>query len=132
MQYGNFKNNKIARIIGLGWGPDSFVDDIGSQSDGKFSYCLLVVNLMTVFFRPGSYLRFGVAGVDEVADAQRNEELNCGVSIGDRMDDGSYPSIVMEIANPCVGTTMAAAIVKNSVVEDRPLVIQNSNDDIEA
>ncbi|KAI8026968.1 hypothetical protein LOK49_LG02G01376 [Camellia lanceoleosa] len=53
----------------------------------------------------------------------RNEVLNCGVSIGDRMDDGSYPSIVMETANPCVGTTMAAAIVKISVMEDRPLVV---------
>ncbi|KAI8025372.1 Auxin response factor 2B [Camellia lanceoleosa] len=48
------------------------------------------------------------------------------VSEGDRLDDGTYRSIVMETANPYVGTAMAAAVVKNSVVEDRPLVHTNS------
>ncbi|KAL6968445.1 hypothetical protein U1Q18_034248 [Sarracenia purpurea var. burkii] len=59
MEYGFDKNNKIAGIMGLGWGPNNFVDQIGSQSDGKFSYCLPVMNFQTASRRIKSYLRFG-------------------------------------------------------------------------
>ncbi|XP_028124107.1 uncharacterized protein LOC114321165 [Camellia sinensis] len=48
--------------MGMGWGrPDNFVDQIGPQSNGKFSflYCLPVVNLQIVYRKTMSYLRFG-------------------------------------------------------------------------
>ncbi|XP_057487315.1 aspartyl protease family protein 2-like [Actinidia eriantha] len=51
-------SNQIAGIMGLGWGKLSFVSQIDSQSDGKFSYCLLVVNKYTHRW-PETYLRFG-------------------------------------------------------------------------
>ncbi|GFZ04630.1 hypothetical protein Acr_17g0002020 [Actinidia rufa] len=53
------KNNKIAGIMGLGWGSDSFVNQIAPQSDGKFSYCLAALNYQTASRRIKSYLRFG-------------------------------------------------------------------------
>ncbi|PSS06440.1 Aspartic proteinase [Actinidia chinensis var. chinensis] len=59
MEYGLVKNNKIAGIMGLGWGSDSFVNQIGPQSDGKFSYCLAALNYQTASRRIKSYLRFG-------------------------------------------------------------------------
>ncbi|KAA8543153.1 hypothetical protein F0562_021352 [Nyssa sinensis] len=58
MDSGDEKKNKIAGIMGLGWGPLSFVTQIDSRSNGKFSYCLPVINLFTPP-RPGSHLRFG-------------------------------------------------------------------------
>ncbi|KAK4407056.1 Aspartic proteinase nepenthesin-2 [Sesamum angolense] len=55
MQYGNYKNNKIAGIMGLGWDDPSFAKQLSSHSKGKFSYCLPVVSKKT----PSTYLRFG-------------------------------------------------------------------------
>ncbi|XP_057461142.1 aspartic proteinase CDR1-like [Actinidia eriantha] len=59
MEYGLVKNNKIAGIMGLGWGSNSFMNQIGPQSDGKFSYCLAALNYQTASRRIKSYLRFG-------------------------------------------------------------------------
>ncbi|KAK6163396.1 hypothetical protein DH2020_000260 [Rehmannia glutinosa] len=39
MVYANNAQNKIAGVLGLGWGPLSFVTQIESISDGKFSHC---------------------------------------------------------------------------------------------
>ncbi|KAI3449543.1 hypothetical protein Pfo_006208 [Paulownia fortunei] len=55
MQYGNYKNNKIAGIMGLGWEDISLVKQLSPQIKGKFSYCLPVVSGKT----PSTYLRFG-------------------------------------------------------------------------
>ncbi|KAK4418187.1 Aspartic proteinase nepenthesin-1 [Sesamum alatum] len=55
MQYGNYRNNKIAGIMGLGWGDPSFAKQLSPQIKGKFSYCLPVVSKKT----PSTYLRFG-------------------------------------------------------------------------
>ncbi|XP_011079736.2 aspartic proteinase nepenthesin-1-like [Sesamum indicum] len=55
MQYGNYRNNKIAGILGLGWDDPSFAKQLSSHSKGKFSYCLPVVSKKT----PSTYLRFG-------------------------------------------------------------------------
>ncbi|CAK9142568.1 unnamed protein product [Ilex paraguariensis] len=54
--------NKVAGIIGLGWGQFSFVTQIHSVSDGRFSYCFPVINQYTRRPRqriPMTYLRFG-------------------------------------------------------------------------
>ncbi|KAL6968446.1 hypothetical protein U1Q18_034249 [Sarracenia purpurea var. burkii] len=51
-------SNQIAGIMGLGWGRLSFVNQIDSQSNGKFSYCLPVVNKYTQQW-PKTYPRFG-------------------------------------------------------------------------
>lgn len=57
MEYGQYKNNRVAGIMGLGWGTYSFVNQI-RESKGRFSYCLPLVNLFTKI-RPKTYLRFG-------------------------------------------------------------------------
>ncbi|KAH6793453.1 hypothetical protein C2S52_003930 [Perilla frutescens var. hirtella] len=56
-EYGEYKNNRIAGVMGLGWGDFSFVTQI-RESKGRFSYCLPVVNMFTKA-RPKTYLRLG-------------------------------------------------------------------------
>ncbi|KAI3445802.1 hypothetical protein Pfo_002467 [Paulownia fortunei] len=57
VEYDEFKNNRVAGVMGLGWGIYSFVNQI-RESKGRFSYCLPVVNSLTKA-RPKTYLRFG-------------------------------------------------------------------------
>ncbi|GFP81615.1 aspartic proteinase nepenthesin-1 [Phtheirospermum japonicum] len=47
--------NKIAGIMGLGWNDLSFVKQLGSKINGKFSYCLPLLSGKT----SNSYLKFG-------------------------------------------------------------------------
>ncbi|KAK6141316.1 hypothetical protein DH2020_024952 [Rehmannia glutinosa] len=56
MKYGDYKSNKIAGIMGLGWDDISLVKQLGPQTKGKFSYCLPVVSSGKT---PSTYLRFG-------------------------------------------------------------------------
>ncbi|EYU46724.1 hypothetical protein ABFS82_04G015100 [Erythranthe guttata] len=51
----NWRNNKVAGIMGLGWEDTSFVKQVGPQIKGIFSYCLPVLTSKT----PSTYLRFG-------------------------------------------------------------------------
>lgn len=63
MSYGESNSNRIAGIVGLGWGDYSFVAQI-KESKGRFSYCLPVVTKA----RPKTtYLRLG----DDVVQRQR-------------------------------------------------------------
>ncbi|GFQ03319.1 aspartic proteinase nepenthesin-1 [Phtheirospermum japonicum] len=57
MQFWDYRNNKIAGIMGLGWEDISFVKQLGYKSKGKFSYCLPV--LVSGKKTPNTYLRFG-------------------------------------------------------------------------
>ncbi|GER24777.1 eukaryotic aspartyl protease family protein [Striga asiatica] len=56
MEYGEYKNNKIAGIMGIGWGDLSLVNQLGPEVKGKFSYCLPVIISEKA---PKTYLRFG-------------------------------------------------------------------------
>ncbi|GFQ03318.1 aspartic proteinase nepenthesin-2 [Phtheirospermum japonicum] len=56
MEYGKYKNNKIAGIMGLGWDDTSFVKQLGPKTKGRFSYCLPVLISRKT---PSTYLRFG-------------------------------------------------------------------------
>ncbi|KAH6766359.1 hypothetical protein C2S52_017342 [Perilla frutescens var. hirtella] len=55
--YGN-SSNQIAGIMGLGWGSYSIINQANSVTQGKFSYCLPVVNKYTKKW-PITYLKFG-------------------------------------------------------------------------
>ncbi|KAK6141325.1 hypothetical protein DH2020_024923 [Rehmannia glutinosa] len=55
--YGN-NSNKIAGIMGLGWGSYSILSQANSITEGKFSYCLPAINKYTHEW-PNTYLRFG-------------------------------------------------------------------------
>ncbi|PON88105.1 Aspartic peptidase [Trema orientale] len=57
-KFGTTRENQIAGILGMGWGRHSFVQQIKSQSDGRFSYCL-VAKLGTSPNPPRMFLRFG-------------------------------------------------------------------------
>ncbi|KAG8389432.1 hypothetical protein BUALT_Bualt02G0228900 [Buddleja alternifolia] len=56
MKHWDYKSNKIAGTMGLGWGAFSFAKQIILQSKGKFSYCLPLVSGKDI---PKTYLRFG-------------------------------------------------------------------------
>lgn len=62
MQFGRYKNNKIAGTMGLGWDTLSFFKQLGPQVRGIFSYCLHVVSSKT----PSTYLRFGDYGAHQL------------------------------------------------------------------
>ncbi|KAL8060877.1 hypothetical protein ABFX02_02G053100 [Erythranthe guttata] len=66
LDYGEHKNNRVAGIMGLGWGKNSFVNQI-KESKGIFSYCLPIFNLFTKS-SPRTYLRFG----DDISQITRN------------------------------------------------------------
>ncbi|KAK6164763.1 hypothetical protein DH2020_001627 [Rehmannia glutinosa] len=66
MQYGDYKNNKIAGMIGLGWDDIPFVKQLGLKSKGKFSYCLPVVSSGKT---PSTFLRFG----DDIAHKKNSK-----------------------------------------------------------
>lgn len=57
MEYGKYKNNRIAGVMGLGWGDFSFPTQI-RESKGRFSYCLPIFNMFTKG-RPKAYLTMG-------------------------------------------------------------------------
>ncbi|KAK4401807.1 hypothetical protein Sango_0921400 [Sesamum angolense] len=57
MDYGEYKDNRVAGIMGLGWGNSSFVNQM-DKTHGRFSYCLPVIKFFTKI-RPKTYLRFG-------------------------------------------------------------------------
>lgn len=57
MEYGKYKNNRIAGVMGLGWGDFSFPTQI-KESRGRFSYCLPIFNMFTKG-RPKAYLTLG-------------------------------------------------------------------------
>ncbi|CAA0828159.1 Unknown protein [Striga hermonthica] len=54
MEYGEYQNNKIAGIMGIGWGDSSLINQLGPEVKGKFSYCLPVIILEKA---PKTYLR---------------------------------------------------------------------------
>ncbi|KAL3632970.1 hypothetical protein CASFOL_025954 [Castilleja foliolosa] len=56
MKYWDHKNNKIAGIMGLGWGDTSFFQQLGPKTNGRFSYCMPVIIYKNT---PSTYLRFG-------------------------------------------------------------------------
>lgn len=55
--FASSRENEIAGILGMGWGPHSLIQQTKSQSHGRFSYCLVVR------FQSGNpnpmFLRFG-------------------------------------------------------------------------
>ncbi|XP_026443194.1 aspartic proteinase CDR1-like [Papaver somniferum] len=54
---GNGKPNVVAGILGLGQGPESFLNQLGAAGLGKFSYCFQTFNENTN--ASDTYLRFG-------------------------------------------------------------------------
>lgn len=78
MSFG-FKNNRIAGIVGLGWGDYSFLAQI-KESKGRFSYCLPVVTNA----RPKTtYLRLG----DDVGQGRQRASSTTLKRVG---SNGSY------------------------------------------
>lgn len=80
MEYGKYKNNRIAGVMGLGWGNFSFVTKI-KESKGRFSLCLPNLNMFTKDQRPKAYLRLG-DDVLERRDEARSTKIMRVVGVG--------------------------------------------------
>ncbi|CAK7339344.1 unnamed protein product [Dovyalis caffra] len=48
--------NPVSGVLGMGWGPRSFLAQLGSTSDGKFSYCIIPNNTHNTYLRFGKHI----------------------------------------------------------------------------
>ena len=48
--------NPVSGVLGMGWGPRSFLAQLGSISHGKFSYCITANNTHNTYLRFGKHV----------------------------------------------------------------------------
>ncbi|KAJ6307357.1 hypothetical protein OIU76_017197 [Salix suchowensis] len=51
-----FDKNPVSGVLGMGWGPRSFLAQLGSISHGKFSYCIKANNTQNTYLRFGKHI----------------------------------------------------------------------------